>query len=81
MSSVFVVMVDDRHDDPEPHLFSTETAALEFAREEVAHLARHGAEVEEVDVDGWLYHAGVGDEGDSVWVVEKRVDDPEWSAA
>jgi hypothetical protein len=71
---VYVVIVNDRHDDPQPHLFSTPDAALEFARTEALRLARTEEHIDEEAVDGWLYSAQCGNEGDSVWVIEKELD-------
>jgi hypothetical protein len=68
-TDVYVVMVHDRHTDPEPHLFGTEDAALVFARETAADWL-----VERVGgVEGWLYYAGHPTESDAVWVMRKIV--------
>lgn len=71
---LYVVMVNDRHKDPEPYVFSTEDAAVDFARETargwlVEHLGGH---------DGWLFYAQHPTEDDSIWVLRKVADDPEW---
>jgi hypothetical protein len=73
--SVYVVMVCDRHHDPDPCLFSTKDDALAFARE----TARSWL-IEQVPPSRWLYLATHESEGDSVWVIEKEIDDPrpEW---
>jgi hypothetical protein len=74
--SIYVAMVADRHTDPEPHLFSNPVTAVQFARAEAVRLARgNEALIEEDDVDGWLYSAVIGEEGDSVWVIGKDVDE------
>ena len=87
-------MVNDRHLDPEPYVFTTPEAAIGFARSEAERIAaRHGNEgycvVQEEPVDGWLYHATFCVEGehnrqasgrpvaDNVWVIEKRIDQPD----
>jgi hypothetical protein len=73
VTTVYVVMVNDRHRDPEPYVFSTEEEALAYARETardwlVEYLGGH---------DGWLYYAQHPSENDNVWVVAKSLDDPE----
>ena len=72
--TVYVAMIEDRHTDPDPVLFSTAEAAIEHARTEALRLAGHEDFIEEEEVDGWLYSATCGNEGDSVWVIEKEVD-------
>lgn len=66
----YVVMIADRHTDPEPVLFAEQDAAIDYARQ-VAHDRLANGEVEEEDVPGWLYCASWSSEGDSVWVVER----------
>lgn len=69
---LYVVIVDDRHADPEPYLFSTEEAAMSYARQTAQDWL-----VEAETPDGWLYYATHRSEGDSVWVLAKAVDDPD----
>lgn len=71
---VYVAMICDRHADPEPYVFSTPEAAIEYARSEAHEYAHSAEDVEESAIDGWLYHATYSGEGDSVWVVEKELD-------
>lgn len=72
---VYVVMVDDRHDDPEPFVFTTAEAAIEYARQTAIDSATRPDDVEEEPApDGWLYHARYSVEGDAVWVIEKELD-------
>lgn len=73
---LYVVMVNDRHSDPEPFVFSTPEAATDFARREVNDYAQRPADVVEQQIDGWLYCATYSPEGDSVWVLEKVLDEP-----
>ena len=72
---IFVVMVNDRHCDPEPYLFGTAEAAIGYARTAATEYARTPGDVEETPVNGWLFHARYSAEGDSVWVLEKELDD------
>ena len=76
---LFVAMIADRHTDPEPELFSTAAAAIDYARTYAFDHARSRRYVSEEPIDGWLYHARYSDEGDSVWVLEKEVDPKELS--
>lgn len=70
MGEVYVVMVDDRHADTEPHLFSSKDAALDFARRRA-----DGWLVEQPEPpEGWLYYAYHPTEGDAIWVVRKTLD-------
>ena len=77
MSAIYVAMVKDRHCDPEPYVFTTPEAAIEYARSEAHEYARTPEDVEEETIDGWLYYARYSCEGDSVWVVGKVLDRPE----
>jgi hypothetical protein len=70
---VYVVMVSDRHCDPEAFLFSTAETAVDYARS-VAAARGEPERIHEQPIDGWLFHATYSVEGDSVWVVEKQLD-------
>lgn len=57
-----------------PFPFSTEDAAVAFARSMASQLCRHG-EPEEQSIDGWLFYATFSvEEGDCVWVQAKDLD-------
>lgn len=73
---LYVVMINDRHTDPEPYVFSTPEAAIDYARSEAHEYARTPEGVEEEPIEGWLYYARYSGEGDSVWVIAKTLDDP-----
>jgi hypothetical protein len=75
-TTVYVAMICDRHTDPEPFVFTTADAAIEYAKTAMAEYAHPDAEIEELEIDGWLYHATYSIEGDSVWVVEKELNQP-----
>jgi hypothetical protein len=68
---IYIAMICDRHTDPEAYPFSTAEAAILYARNEAEAYAYDADDIEEEQVDGWLYHARYSGEGDSVWVVEK----------
>lgn len=74
MSTLYVAMICDRHSDPEPFLFVTAEAAIKYARRCANENAWDPANVEETEIDGWLYYATYSVEGDRVWVLEKEVD-------
>lgn len=75
---VYVVMVLDRHTDPEPELYATRDSAIARARSiargssgwSVAHDEGLTASMAAA---GWLYHAEWGHEGDYVFVVQREV--------
>jgi hypothetical protein len=70
--TVYVVMMADRHADPEPEVFTDRDAAVAYARK---FAEDSGREVEEHDPPpgGWLYYATYSPESDSVWVVAKTL--------
>lgn len=70
---IFIAMINDRHTDPEPFPFTTAEDAINFARTEAYEYAHTVEDVEETNVDGWLYSATYSPEGDSVWVIEKEL--------
>lgn len=74
--TVYVAMICDRHTDPEPYVFTTAEAAIDYARSCAVACAREPEDVEESAIDGWLYHATYSEEGDSVWVIAKTLDQP-----
>lgn len=73
--TVFVVMVNDRHSDPEPFVFTTEEDAVDFARARAREYAYDQSDIDESPADGWLYRATYSVEGDSVWVISKGIDE------
>jgi hypothetical protein len=69
--TVYVVMMDDRHADPEPEVFTDQDAAIAYARK---FAEGNGREVDEHEPPpGWLYYATYSVESDSVWVLTKRL--------
>lgn len=74
---IYVAMVNDRHDDPEPFLFTTAQAAVDFARKYATDSVKRPEDFEETHVglpSDWLYSATFSVEGDSVWVLKKATD-------
>ena len=79
---LYVAMICDRHADPEPFVFSTAEAAMAYARALAEEGAHNPADLDEPEVpDGWLYYATYSGEDDSVWVLEKTLDEPDDLAA
>ena len=83
ITTVYVVMIADRHTDAEPNVFSTAEAAVAWAQERVAWYAYEPDPNDEGDDDelgpqgdDWLFHAIVSGEGDYIWVVPKVLDEP-----
>lgn len=81
---IYVTMVQDRHTDTEPYLFSTLEKAVAFAKgiiEDYAH--QFGSRLnqpdevmteEELARAGWLFYGRFSVEGDCVWVLPVEVD-------
>jgi hypothetical protein len=72
MDRVFVVILEDRHIDVSVEAFAREVDAIERAREIVAEYDYKPDEVVDL-IDGWLFHALLSCEGDSVRVEELGV--------
>lgn len=66
---VYVVMVDDRHTDPEPEVFIKPEDAITYAEKYLAGVPSY----EVVEVSRWLFCATYSTEDDSIWVVEKEL--------
>jgi hypothetical protein len=83
MSDVYIVILCDRHIDPEPFVFSTLELATNFAEKL---LSENNTCIDLVDEDdrtlsqaaldnaGWLWYRCYNPEGDSIWIVKKQVD-------
>jgi|HubBroStandDraft_2_1064218.scaffolds.fasta_scaffold443042_4 hypothetical protein len=77
---VFVVLVRDRHADPEPYVFTDEALAIKRANKEVAEGARHPEMIEDTLTDcmrraGWIYNVNYSCEGDVVRVQRKTLNE------
>jgi len=73
---LYVVMVNDRHTDTDAYVFSTQEAALDFAR----HTAQDWLVEDPEPPTGWLYYAEHPTEEDSIWVERKFLDEPDRKA-
>lgn len=74
---LYVVMMVDRHVDPDCEVFVKKEDALARAREFIEQIAHH-PEILEPPQDpppgDWLFYQRYGEEDDRVWVVEKEVE-------
>ncbi len=80
--TIYVAMVDDRHEDTKPHLFSDPERAVEFAKRKIAELAGDPDEVELEpipDWSDWIYSASHETSSSAVWIVPREMDEPDAS--
>lgn len=73
-STLYTVMVNDRHKDPEAKVFTTKEAAIAYARD-----VAEGMGLVDDHIDEWLYYASHKTEDDAVWVVETELNQGESS--
>lgn len=74
MTNIYIVMLDDRHVDPEPFPFTTYDAAKNYVTT-IAADVRHPESIVEYSPppNGWLYLMSYN--GNYVWIVEKEMGD------
>lgn len=80
--TIYVVMIEDWHTDPEAHLFSTPERAIAYAQSVLEDNNEYAAYVEDArmtDEDlraaGWLFYGCYSTEGNCVWVLPREVDE------
>lgn len=75
-NQVTIVLHDDRHADPEVHVFAEQAAAIDFAKERLLEYDRHGDRrtglTEPMKRSGWLFY-GTYRESNSIRVEAKVV--------
>ena len=72
---VYIVLIEDRHSDPEVKVFSTSQKAIREAKKIAKVGSNHNSsEIEERIITGWLYYATYSCENDCVRVEEKVID-------
>jgi hypothetical protein len=79
---LYLVLVDNRHDDVTAHAFTRPEVAVDFARQHYEDNVPDDLSAEELKdagvgvepVDGFLFHAVYSTEGDSVWVAPVELD-------
>lgn len=73
---VYVVLIEDRHCDPEVHVFRKRKDAVDEAKALLADYARHVGDVRVTKLNadmrsaGWVYRAQYSCEGDRITVIE-----------
>ncbi len=77
---VYVVMIKDRHFDPEAHIFSTKDKALGYAKSYIKEQSRDEKDIEYMNEDGlnetgWLFYAEYSCEGDAIWILPSTIDE------
>ena len=73
MTYIYCVIINDRHTDVNVEPYTNQEDAVDFARSTAKELCRFKEDYEETKIDGWCFHAQYSCEGDSVWVVEKKL--------
>ena len=73
--TVYIVMIEDRHTDPQAYVFSTAERAIAYAKRAAEENATDPEDIEEQAVKDWLYYAVYSVEGDSVWVIARVLDE------
>lgn len=71
---VFVVLLQDRHADPEVAVFSDREIAIRFARETAQEMARHPEDYEEKQIKGLEFFASYSCESDCISVYKTTID-------
>ncbi len=81
MTTVYVVVHEDRHTDVGVTVFAAADAAIAYARDQARECARDPEDIEEelngaMRADGWLYYCRYSSESDSIRVVERSIQTP-----
>lgn len=72
---LFITVCNDRHTDLVIRVFDTAEKAINYAKKFVKEIARHQEEIDESEIDGWLYHCTYGCEDDYVCVEKATLND------
>lgn len=67
---IYIAICSDRHSDDVISAFKKPESAIEFAKHFIELNKWEDVEVEEEEIEGWLYYARYSEEGDSVRVEE-----------
>jgi hypothetical protein len=70
---VYMLMIEDRHTDPDAQVFTTPAKAVAAAEAYLVDIDRPDVEVEENPPGDWLFYARYSVEGDCVWIVEREL--------
>lgn len=71
----YIVIWEDRHRDVTVHPFSDKKIAISEARKAAKSVCIFPDDYEEEHIDGWLFYAQYSCEGDSVRVVETKINE------
>lgn len=72
-AKIYLVITEDRHTDIDVEPFVDSGEAIAFAKEQVGELNRRPEDIQEQQIDGWLYYCEYSVESDSVRVIEKEL--------
>jgi hypothetical protein len=75
MMDVYLVIDEDRHQEPQVHVYSSDKPAIAHAKRIVQEKNSGEGDIEEMPTEGWLYNATYSCEGDCVRVEKKAVID------
>jgi hypothetical protein len=73
---LYLAIIEDRHTDVAVYVYDTPEAAIARARQEAHENATAPDDIEEEQVDGWLYYARYSVESDCVHVEETTLNHP-----
>lgn len=71
---IYVVMVNDRHAEPEAYLFTNKKEAMEFAKATAESYCHDVEDLKEIKISGWEYYIEYSCEADCIWVIKKELD-------
>jgi hypothetical protein len=80
-TEIWIVVIDDRHTDPEVTVFTDAAAATAFAERQIQNYAHHPELIEPEDRElnkamtdaGWIWYCRYSSEGDSAWVIRSEL--------
>jgi len=77
LSTIYIVIVEDRHTDIKVYPYISPLAAIQRAKDIASEQCSHQEDYEEHDYgrdDGWIFYADYSCEGDNVKVVTAKVE-------
>ena len=79
LTTCYIAIGSDRHTDTTAHVFSDKMAAIEWARKQAREMDSFGELTEKLNSamiqDGWVYYGCYSCEVDSIYVVERKIDE------
>ena len=70
MSKLYIAMCVDRHTDPILRIFDTPDGAIGYAKKFALEHCRDKENLEEEEIEGWIYYCQISEEGEYVRVEE-----------